>query len=168
MALVALISDSHDNLPSLRAALEAIRASGATMLLHCGDLCAPFVLAEIAKGFDGQIHVVFGNNDADGRLMQVIANGHPHVTLHGIYGEPPLEGRKLAMIHYPEPARPIAHSGAYALVAYGHNHQKKIERVGDCWLVNPGELLGMKGTPTWALYDSVAHTVELVEVAAQK
>ena len=168
MALVALISDSHDNLPSLRAALEQIRASGATTLLHCGDLCAPFVLAEMAKGFYGQIHVVFGNNDADGRMMQVIANGHPHVTLHGIYAEVVVEGRKLALIHYPEPARPIAQSGAFALVAHGHNHQKKIEAVGDCWLVNPGELMGMMGAPTWALYDSVAHTVQLLDAKAQQ
>lgn len=164
MALIAIISDSHDNLPALHAALGAIRASGATTLLHCGDLCAPFVLAEMAEGFGGKIHVVFGNNDADGRMMQVIANGHPHVTLHGIYGEVVVEGRKLALIHYPEPARPIAQSGAYALVAHGHNHQKRIENANGHWLVNPGELMGMMGAPTWALYDTDANVVELRQV----
>jgi len=163
MSLVAILSDSHDNLPNLRAALARIRASGAVALIHCGDLSAPFVVNELAQGFAGPIHIVFGNNDADGRLIQVQASKHPHVTLHGIYAEVVIDGRTLAVIHYPEPARRIAASGELDVVCYGHNHRKQIERVGACWLVNPGELLGLVDAPTFALYDTVAHTVHHVE-----
>ncbi len=165
MARVALISDSHDNLPVLRATLTAIRAAAADVLLHLGDLCAPFVVTELAQGFAGPIHIVMGNNDADGRLLQVMAGRHEHVTLNGVYTELVVDGRTLALIHYPEPARRIAASGQLDLVAYGHNHRKLVEQVGSTWLVNPGELLGLVGAPTWALYDTTAHTVELREVA---
>jgi putative phosphoesterase len=167
MAKIALISDSHDNLPVLRAALAAIRAAEADLLLHLGDLCAPFVVTELSQGFAGPIHIVMGNNDADGRLLQTMASRNAQVNLYGVYTELAVEGRSLALIHYPEPARRIAQSGALDLVAYGHNHQKHMEQVGPTWLVNPGELLGLAGSPTWALYDSATHTVEIRDVAGE-
>jgi len=164
MARIALLSDSHDNLPALRAALAQVQESGATTLLHMGDLSAPFVINELGKAFSGPIHIIFGNNDADLRLIQVNASKFPQITLHGIYAEVEIAGKQIAMIHYPEPARRIAQSGKLALVAYGHNHTRKIERTGETWLVNPGELLGLLGEKTWAIYDTEADTVELMSV----
>ncbi len=158
MTKIAILSDSHDHVANLEKALEQVRSSGATLLVHCGDLCAPFMLDRMAKGFSGPIHVVFGNNDGDGRLLQTIASKYAHVTLYGIYAELTVAERKIALIHYPEPARRIAQSGQLDLVCYGHNHQRHHEQVGACHLVNPGELLGMYGVATWGLYDCAAHT----------
>jgi putative phosphoesterase len=158
MTKIAILSDSHDHIANLEKALEQVRISGATLLVHCGDLCAPFMLDRMAKGFSGPIHVVFGNNDGDGRLLQAIASKYAHVTLYGIYAELTVAERKVALIHYPEPARRIAQSGQLDLVCYGHNHQRQHEQVGACHLVNPGELLGMYGMATWGLYDCSAHT----------
>jgi putative phosphoesterase len=165
---IAVLSDSHDHIAALEAALDQANSAGAQALIHCGDLCAPFMLDRIGKGFAGPVHVVFGNNDGDGRLLQTIAARHPHITLHGIYTELDMGGRRIALIHYPEPARRIAESGAFDLVCYGHNHQKRIERVGDCLLVNPGELLGMNGAPTWGLYDAETNEFALQEIDAAK
>jgi hypothetical protein len=164
MSKIAIFSDSHDNVASLSAALEQVRASGVEALLHCGDLCAPFMLDCIGQGFTGKVHVVFGNNDGDGRLLQTIANKHPHITLYGIYGEIEVASRRIAMIHYPEPARRIAQSGVFDLVCYGHNHLKHQEQIGASWLVNPGELLGLMAAPTWGLYDCATHHLQLVEI----
>lgn len=158
MTKVAIFSDSHDNIQGLTAALAAANSAGAEILLHCGDLCAPFMLARMAQNFSGAIHVVFGNNDGDGRLLQTIAAQHPHLNLHGIYHELTVGNRQLAMIHYPEPAKRIAQSSQLDLVCYGHNHQKHHEQIGRCHLVNPGELLGMYGPATWGLYDTVTHS----------
>lgn len=158
MTKIAIFSDSHDQLQHLESALQGARAAGAEVLLHCGDLCAPFMLARMAQKFAGQIHVVFGNNDGDGRLLQTIAAQYPHVTLSGIYTEVTIGNRTIGLIHYPEPAQRIAQSGQLDLVCYGHNHQKRHEQIGRCHLVNPGELLGMYGAPTWGLYDTVSHT----------
>lgn len=165
MSRIAIVSDSHDNIWHLDSALEQIRGSGAETLLHCGDLCAPFIIHHLAKGFPGEIHIIFGNNDADGRLITQNADGYEgRVTLHGIYAELTLGDRVVAMIHYPEPARRIAESGKVHLTCYGHDHNKHLERIGDNWLLNPGELMGMKGAPTWALYDTETHTVVSFEV----
>ncbi|GIV70869.1 YfcE family phosphodiesterase [Caldilinea sp.] len=154
MTRIAILSDSHDQIAHLTRALEAANTAGASALLHCGDLCAPFMLNLIGERFPGAVHVVFGNNDGDGRLLQTIASKHPHVTLHGVYAELTIEGRQIAMIHYPEPARRIAQSGQFDLVCYGHDHTRWLEQVGKGWLLNPGEVLGMKGQATWALYDT--------------
>jgi putative phosphoesterase len=154
MTRIAIVSDSHDQIANLTRALEAAQAAGAEMLLHCGDLCAPFMLNLLGERFVGPVHVVFGNNDGDGRLLQSIASKHPQITLHGIYAELKIDGREIAMIHYPEPARRIAQSGHFDLVCYGHDHSKLLETVGQGWLLNPGELLGMKGAASWAIYDT--------------
>ncbi len=157
MPKIAIFSDSHDQIHHTEQALQQARSAGAEVLLHCGDLSAPFMVARLAQKFTGPIHIVFGNNDGDGRLLQTIAAQYPHVTLYGIYAEITVANRSIALIHYPEPALRIAQSGQLDLVCYGHNHQKHHEQIGRCHLVNPGELLGMYGTPTWGLYDTASH-----------
>jgi putative phosphoesterase len=166
MTKIAVFSDSHDHLQALQQALAGANSAGAEVLIHCGDLCAPFVLRTLAERFRGPIHVVFGNNDADGRLLQTIAALHSHVTLHGIYAEIEAGGRRIAVIHYPEPARRIAQSGELDLVCYGHDHTQLLEAFGSTWLLNPGEIMGMRSAPTWAIYDTAAHQVTIHSVAS--
>ena len=158
---IAILSDSHDNIWILEKALVAVSKKGCDVLLHCGDLVAPFILAQMAQAFDGPIHVVEGNNDGDGRLQQQVAAGFPQITLHGPYAELELGGRRVALIHYPEPARRIAQSGVFDLVCYGHDHQQHWERIGDCLLVNPGEVMGRYGAPSWGLYECGRHEYAL-------
>jgi len=160
MTKIAIFSDSHDNIWNLEVALRQVQEQGAEVLLHCGDLCAPFVLAQMAESFSGPIHVVFGNNDGDGRLLHTVASQFPHVTLHGIYAELTIGGRRVALIHYPEPARRIAQSGQFDLVCYGHDHRQHWEQVGEGYLVNPGEVMGRYGEPGWGLYDGETHRYE--------
>jgi putative phosphoesterase len=154
MTKIAVLSDSHDQIANLTSALDRANRAGAEVLLHCGDLCAPFMLNLLGERFAGPVHVVFGNNDGDGRLLQSIASKHPQITLYGIYAEIEVATRQIAMIHYPEPARRIAQSGQFDLVCYGHDHTQLLEAVGKGWLLNPGEVLGMKGAASWALYDT--------------
>jgi putative phosphoesterase len=165
MTKIAIFSDSHDSVQNLDIALQQANRAGAQVLLHCGDLCAPFMLARIAQNFAGAVHVIFGNNDGDGRLLQTIAAQYPSVTLYGIYAELAISNRQIALIHYPEPARRIAQSGQLDLVCYGHDHKKLHEPIGNCHLVNPGELLGLYGTPTWGLYDTTSHHYALQTLA---
>lgn len=160
MSKIAIISDSHDHLHYLGPVLAEVNRSGAETLLHCGDLCAPFVVAELAKQFAGPIHIIEGNNDGDGRLIRQVAEGFPQVTLHGIYAELEISGALLAMIHYPEPARRIAQSGQFRLVAYGHDHKAYEEKAEWGWLVNPGEVMGRFGEVSWGLYDTESDRYE--------
>ncbi len=156
MSKIAIVSDIHDHLHHLTPVLADIAQQRAEVLLVCGDLCAPFVVAELGQAFSGPIHIVEGNNDGDGRLIRQVAGGFSQIALHGIYAELEVEGTKLAMIHYPEPARRIAESGAFSLVAYGHDHKAFQEREAWGWLVNPGEVMGRFGEVSWGLYDTAS------------
>ena len=158
---IAILSDSHDNIWCLEKALDEVRRQSCDVLLHCGDLVAPFILAQMAQVFEGPIHVIEGNNDGDGRLQQQVAAGFSQITLHGPYAELELGGRRIAMIHYPEPARRIAQSGVFDLVCYGHDHLKHWERIEDCLLVNPGEVMGRHGSPSWGIYECASHEFTL-------
>jgi hypothetical protein len=164
MTKIAILSDSHDNIWNLAKALEQVNAQGADVLLHLGDLVAPFVIAQIAEAFAGPIHIIEGNNDGDGRLQLQVASSFPHVTLHGPYAELDIGGRQVAMIHYPEPARRIAQSGQFDLVCYGHNHLQNWEEIGRCYLVNPGEVMGRFGAPSWGLYDCDRHVYKIQSI----
>ena len=151
---VAILSDAHDNIWKLAELLEDVNRSGAGAMLFCGDLCAPFTLKQIGDGFAGPVHVVQGNNDGDMLLLARIAAGLDNVTLYGPFALLDLDGRSVAVNHYPQIARDQALSGQYDLVCHGHDHTPNIERVGDALLVNPGEVMGRFGKSTYALYDT--------------
>lgn len=158
---VAICSDIHDNIWKLEKALPLMGEAGA--LIFCGDFCAPFTLAQMAEGFSGPVHVVFGNNDGDPRLLTQVAGKHANVTLHGQFAEIELDGLKVAVNHYPEIARPIAESGRYGMVCYGHDHKLFQAQIGATLLVNPGEIMGRFGRSTFMLVDTTDRSVRVVD-----
>ncbi len=162
--LIAIVSDIHDNIWKLRKVSQQITARGAELLICCGDICAPFTLQQLAKDFKGTVHCVWGNNDGDKWLLTNTANSLGNVTLYGDFAEFEAGGRKIAVNHYGTMGRRLAQSQAYDLVCYGHDHQAMIEQVGQTLLVNPGEVMGRFGKSTFALYNTDAHTAELIEV----
>ena len=159
---IAVCADIHDNIWALDRALPAMRQ--AEQLLFCGDFCSPFTLVQLAEGFPGTIHVVWGNNDGDKGLLVRQAARFPQVVLHGEVARIEVGGVALAAAHYPEAARALAASGQFGVVCYGHDHRAHQERVGFCLLLNPGELMGRYGVCTWALVDPLAGAAEVCPV----
>ncbi len=65
---IAVISDSHDNIWKLDAAMTCLR--GAQAVIHCGDICSPFMIRRLGEGLAGvPLHIIWGNNDGDKLLM---------------------------------------------------------------------------------------------------
>src|ERR1700751_3544429 len=138
---LAIVSDIHDNLWNLAAAMEF--AKTADVLLCCGDLCSPFVIDELTKT-SAIVHIVFGNNDADLYRITSKALKKPNCQVHGEFFQATLDGKRVAMNHFDYLARPIAKSGEYDFVCFGHNHEYEISRVRSTLLVNPGPIMGAK------------------------
>lgn len=157
---IGVISDSHDHLPNLRHALGQLMERGVQTVIHCGDLIAPFVTVELGRLQGLTIHTVFGNNDGDRFLHQRLAVEAPNVTHHGEAGTVELGGRRLAFSHYGEHALGLAGQRGCQAAFFGHTHQPHDERVGEVLLLNPGELLGMKGAPSFCIYDLEANEAE--------
>ncbi|HEY8446890.1 MAG TPA: YfcE family phosphodiesterase [Thermomicrobiales bacterium] len=150
---VAVISDIHDNLNNLDAALSAL--GGVEALICCGDLCSPFVVNRLGEGFRGPVHIVFGNNDGDRFRIALNAGRFPHITVHGELAELDLGGRKIAVHHFDDVGRLIAAAGKHDVVCFGHNHRFEIDRVGRTLLINPGEVMGgLSGVATYVIYDT--------------
>lgn len=159
---IAICSDIHDNIWKLEEALPGMNEANG--LLFCGDFCAPFTLAQLARGFEGPVHAILGNNDGDHRLLLKVASEAGNVTLHGAIAELELGGLHIAVVHYPELARGLAASGLYDVVCYGHDHTLNNEQVGNALLLNPGELMGRFGHSTYMLLDSSTREVTVHEV----
>jgi uncharacterized protein len=156
---IAILSDTHDNLSKLDRAIPTLRT--VDTVIHCGDLCSPFVVVRLGNGLEGKpVHVVFGNNDGDPRLLTLKAQEVGNVFIHGQFASLELGGLRVAVNHYPEIARPIALSGQFDLVCYGHDHTAHEEKIGSTLLLNPGELLGMNGRSSLAILDTTTRIVQ--------
>ena len=121
---IAILSDIHDNIPKLRAALA--RLDRADALVCLGDLCSPFIIKELALGYGGPIHVVFGNNDGDRYRIAQGATEFEHVEIHGEFVELDLDGRRFGVNHFDNIGRAMAGSGRYDVVCFGHNHEYEV------------------------------------------
>ncbi|MBN1164369.1 MAG: YfcE family phosphodiesterase [Candidatus Krumholzibacteriota bacterium] len=149
---IVVMSDSHDHLENVENAISQAGTLGTDVLLHCGDLCSPFVIDRLA-GFPGQVHIVFGNNDGDRYTIARIAGKYSHLSIHGEFGVLDTEDGDIAFTHQPGFARGLASTGTYTAVFYGHTHIRKSERIKHTWLVNPGELMGLREAPGFLLFD---------------
>lgn len=162
--LIAVFSDSHDNVWNLNKALDLGARQHAELIIHCGDYCAPFVLMELAR-FDGEVHGVFGNVDGDKFLMaDLVHTQFNNITLHGDIGELEVGGVEIAVVHSPKVAKALAATGDYDVVFYGHTHEKDIEKTGRCLIVNPGEIMGRLNAPSFCLYDTESRKANHVDL----
>lgn len=153
---IAVLSDTHDNVWVLERLLPGL--AEAELLIHCGDLCAPFTLRLIAEGFLRPVHVTFGNNDGDILLMTRVAAQHPNVTLSAPMGEIEAGGRRLAFVHYPQFGEGLAALGRYDAVFSGHTHQPDLRTIGRTLFANPGAVFGRERPPTYGIYDTETNT----------
>jgi putative phosphoesterase len=159
---IAILSDIHDNIWKLAAALE--RLQDADALICCGDLCAPFIVAQLAEGFRGPIHIVFGNNDGDRFNLLHQSQRFDHVTIHVELADVTLGGKRIAVNHFDNIGRIIAGAGIYDVVCYGHNHIFEVGRDGKTLRINPGEIMGRFGASTYVVYDTDADEARRYEV----
>ena len=155
--LVGVISDSHDNVPKLHAAVELLRQKGAQHLIHAGDYVALFavkVLTQSGLPFPG----VFGNNDGETQGI--------HSLTRNIHLSPywfALGDRRFVIAHdlgkLPADAR-----GDADVIVFGHTHQVLVEK-GPPLLLNPGECCGwVTGKCTVTLLDTESLDVSVLEV----
>jgi hypothetical protein len=161
---IGVISDSHDSLEKIRKAVEVFSTNGVEALIHGGDFCSPFTIAEFKplanKGV--KMHAVFGNNDGDRVLLArrgegfcTFADGSLTVTLGG---------KRIVILHYPDLAEDLFCLGAYDLVVYGHNHKIRVEG-GEKKLLNPGTSSGyLADRATVAIVETQGMDVQIITI----
>lgn len=174
--LVGIVSDIHDRLENLDAALVRIRSAGAEALICCGDLCSPFVVPRLSRGFpDGPITIVFGNNDGDRyritsfAMRETDAAGTPRMEVAGESATLELGGKRVFVHHFHDVGALVAAGGQFDVVCYGHNHDfTALRHPGGTLEINPGAVMGWHPTrgdipSTFALYDTDRNEARIVD-----
>lgn len=149
---ICILSDSHDHIPLLDAAVAEAKSMGAETVLHCGDVVAPSTLHCLEK-HALPVHVIHGNNTGDMyTLGRLAANPDSVVQYHGMDAGIELCGRRIFLVHYPHYARAMAVTGDWDIVCCGHSHAPRQVRVanmkgGETLLLNPGTIGGVGQAP---------------------
>ncbi|MGA2417775.1 MAG: metallophosphoesterase family protein [Candidatus Staskawiczbacteria bacterium] len=144
---IAIVSDTHNNWANFKKAIEWIKKEKIQLILHCGDICNQEIIDDAKKSFGGDIKFVKGNADHGLNLPDKI--------------EMEFNGKKIVFCHFPNDAKKLTQSGKYDLVFYGHTHRPWDEKVGECHMINPGELAGQFYKPCFAVYDTTTGKLEL-------
>ncbi len=164
---IAIISDIHENFHNLILALQEIEKRGVEQIICLGDLMNAGV-AKILAAQDVPVFMIWGNNDGE-KVDITLASKREGSSLTvslNTYDFLEFGGKRIFVCHYDDLAKPMAKSGEYDAVFYGHNHLESVEEINDCWIVNPGEIAAMKTKrATFALYDTNTNGVEIVELA---
>jgi len=158
---IAIVSDTHGNVANFKKAVDWINKENIQTILHCGDIGSPENLKESLGDFKGEFFGVLGNMDKDYKILIDEYNKIPGVKIRADVIEIELDGKKIAMTHTPADAKNLAQSGKFDLIFYGHTHKPWEERVGNCCMINPGELAGQFYKPSFAIYNIAANNLEL-------
>lgn len=159
--ILAIISDTHDNIPNIEKFLLWVKNNKPKAIIHCGDIATPETLEKIANGFDGQIYIVLGNMDKGRDETIAKFRELKNIDLQGEVSEMEIEGIKIAASHQPSVAEQLASSGKYSYVFYGHTHKPWENIIGNCRLINPGNLSGIRNKATFAVLDLVTGNLQL-------
>jgi len=159
--LVGVISDTHDHMPMIDAALRLFDRRRVEALIHPGDLIAPFAARAVARFSRGPIHVTYGNNDGERRgladVFPAIQEGPLNLTLGN---------RRILVHHFIDWCVP-GDVAAAEIVITGHTHAVVVDRGRERLLLNPGECCGwVNGRCTVAILDTETLAAEIVELPA--
>lgn len=160
---LGILSDSHDRVARVHFAVNELQELGAEVLIHCGDITGPEVVAACAIL---PSYFVFGNNDADDvpALRRAIADLGASCLEWG--SELTLADKRVAVAHghlRGDVRRLLAAQPDYMLS--GHSHVAADWQDGVTRRINPGAL-HRAARFTVALLDLATGQLQFIEVPA--
>jgi len=173
---IAIISDIHNNEVNLKKVLDYCAREKIEIIICCGDLASKETLDFLNENFISQgstfnrskveplIYYTFGNMDND-QLRDVSAGEkYKKSFICENSGDAEIAGKKIAFTHYPETAKKLCQSGKYDFIFYGHTHKPWTEKIGNCVLLNPGNVAGEIYLPTFAVWETENDKFELIRI----
>jgi len=158
--MIGIMSDSHDNLKSIRSAVGVLNQAEVKIVIHAGDLISPFTASEFEK-LHSPLEAIYGNNDGERQGLRL---AYEKLCVLEDFKELKINGRKVAVIHGTNQALvdALQKSGNYDLIIRGHTHKTDVIE-GKTMVINPGETCGyLSGEKTVILLDTADLSWELV------
>jgi len=160
---IGIISDTHDNLPQIRKAVEVFNREKVELVLHAGDFVSPFTFLEF-KNLNCPLKGIFGNNDGDKLYLQEKSKG-----VGELYPAPynvNINSKNVIMLHKEKLIDALAESQKYDVIIYGHTHRTDLRKIKKTLIINPGECGGwLTGESTIALLDLETLEAKIIELA---
>ncbi len=163
--LIGIVSDTHDNLPMIKKAIDTLNERKVGLVLHAGDIVSPFV-PRLFADLRAPMVITFGNGDAEREILRKrFADIGKDVK--GLFSEIEIGRIRLAMTHGDERdlVNSLIKSQFYHVVVYGHTHEATTYVSGNTLVVNPGEICGyLSGRSTMALLDAETRTTKIIQL----
>ncbi len=158
--MIGVMSDSHDNVTMVRRAVSLFKDAGCNLVLHAGDVVAPFAARELAP-LGCPVKAVFGNCDGEKEGLRKTFEELGEIA------EAPFvfsyQECRFLLCHYHFAVESYASSNQYDIVVFGHTHKPEIRKSGKTLLLNPGETGGwLTGKSTVALLDPEKREAEII------
>lgn len=158
--LIGIIADTHDDMFSIKTAVEIFNTEKVSRVIHAGDFTSPFTF-EIFRSLNCTFTGIFGNNDGDRLLLKQKSEGNtytqPHIMTH--------QGKRIVVVHEPDLVNALSDSGHYDLIIYGHTHKPDIRKVKNTLIINPGKVARLhKGESTLAILNTVNMEAEIIKI----
>ncbi|MFW6316971.1 MAG: metallophosphoesterase [Halorubrum sp.] len=148
---VGIVSDTHDDLAAVEAAVTLFDREGVDAVVHCGDFVAPFSVTPFdveSAAFD--FYAVRGNNDGEWAVQSTVEEFGTYLGEAGALsfgGGTDAEGGDdgavdVAVTHGTSRVvvDALVDCGDYDYVLHGHTHAHGAEERGGTTRVNPGGL----------------------------
>ena len=160
--LIGILSDTHDALARTERAVDQLIACGAGLIVHCGDLTTPEIVATCARR---PFYFVFGNHDCD-VIPDLLAAAEAHnATCLKWGGQFNAADKTIAVAHghRGSKVKPLLESEPDYLLS-GHFHAAMDWMDGKTRRINPGALC--HASPyTVAILDLSTDTLQFIEVS---
>jgi putative phosphoesterase len=135
--LIGIVSDTHDDLAAVEAAVSLFEREGVDAVVHCGDFVAPFSVTPFDADF--AFHAVRGNNDGEWAVESTVEEFGEY---HGEADALSFDGFEIAVTHGTSDlvVDALVDCDDYDYVFHGHTHAHGVEARGETVRVNPGGL----------------------------
>ena len=170
---IGIISDTHDQIARVKKAVAIFNKEGVELVVHCGDIIAPFTL-EFYKDLKCPIKFLFGNNTGDVRRHLEYAEelGLSDYEF-GTFFSLEADNKKIVAYHGDdqEIVEALIECDKYDCVFSGHTHMAKVEKRGNVLAINPGSLNDKykeeMTNHSLAIYNPENHEAEIIKVEAK-
>jgi putative phosphoesterase len=160
---VGVLSDTHDRLPAIEALLRYMQRRGVSLVLHCGDFCAPFSLKPFIE-LNMAVIGVFGRNDGDHEGLRAFAQSGVGIELFQAPHSMELGGQRILLVHDIGDVNQHSIDG-HSIVVHGFTHREEMKTRGETLIVNPGEGCGwLHGQPSGAILDLTTRDVKFFKL----
>ncbi|GAB4308510.1 MAG: metallophosphoesterase [Methanobacteriaceae archaeon] len=160
--MIGIIADTHDNLEAISKAVNIFNQNKVDLVIHAGDLIAPFTVKEFSR-LENEFIAVFGNNDGE---REGLKEAYQDLCILEDFKEIEIANKRFGIIHGNNESLvdALSKSGKYDVIIRGHTHKLDIKE-GKTLLINPGEACGyVTGEKTVVLLEPQTLNYQVVKL----